>query len=241
VHIDVAARELCCKLVYCGPALAGKTTNLERIYLNAPIGRRGKLSSIATEGERTLFFDYMPLDLGVIHGLRVKLAIYTVPGQALYATTRRMVLQGVDGLVFVADSDPARLDSSVSSLAELERLMPSICGRELRDLPLAFQWNKRDLVVTLSPEELNERLNPWQKATVSAVACEGQGVLETLRKITQATLRDCREQMGMREACQGDLASRRTSRRLRRLRAQRVAELQPVELRGGDAPLWSGA
>ena len=208
--------------------MAGKTTNLERVYLNAPPARRGKLSSIATEGERTLFFDYMPLDLGFIQGLRVRLAIYTVPGQALYAATRRTVLQGVDGVVFVADSEPERLDESVSALSELERILPSVRGRELRDLPLVFQWNKRDLPSALAEEQLNERLNPWGKSCVAAVAKDGQGILETLRLISQATLKDCRKQLGLRE--ESAAASRpfrrgRTSRRLRNLRAQRVAEL----------------
>lgn len=227
MHVDTAARELCCKLVYCGPALAGKTTNLERIYLDAPADRRGKLSSIATEGERTLFFDYMPLDLGVIKGLRVKLSIYTVPGQALYVTTRRMVLQGVDGLVFVADSDPKRIEENVSALAELERLMPAIRGRELQDLPFAFQWNKQDLPGALDPEALNDRLNSWGGIAVEAVASEGQGVLETLRRITQATLKDCRARVGLSSSVAEGRIQRRTTGRLRRLRAERVAELCP--------------
>lgn len=232
MHVDAAAREISCKLVYCGPALAGKTTNLERIYLDAPPDRRGKLSSIATEGERTLFFDYMPLDLGVIQGLRVKLAIYTVPGQALYAATRRTVLQGLDGLVFVADSDPARLDECAASLAELERLLPEVRGRALRELPLVFQWNKQDLPGALSPTKLALRLNPWAKPAVSAVGTEGQGILETLRQITQLTLRDCRRQLELREPASGSAgrrlkgaARRRTSRRLRHLRAERAAEV----------------
>lgn len=211
--------------------MAGKTTNLERLYLNAPPDRRGKLSSIATEGERTLFFDYMPLDLGVIQGLRVKLAIYTVPGQALYAATRRTVLQGVDGIVFVADSEPDRLDESVSSLSELERILPSVRGRELRDLPLVFQWNKRDLDHALDEHRLCERLNPWEKGVVAAVASEGKGVLETLRMITQATLKDCRKQLGLRpdsSSVSRPVRRGRTSRRLRNLRAQRVAELHRV-------------
>jgi len=211
--------------------MAGKTTNLERVYLNAPPDRRGKLSSIATEGERTLFFDYMPLDLGFIQGLRVRLAIYTVPGQALYAATRRTVLQGVDGVVFVADSDPDRLDECVSSLAELERILPSVRGRELRELPLVFQWNKRDLPSALAEEQLGERLNPWGKPSVAAIAKDGQGILETLRLISQATLKDCRKQLGLRpdsSAASRPVRRARTSRRLRKLRAQRVAELHKV-------------
>lgn len=215
--------------------MAGKTTNLERVYLNAPPDRRGKLSSIATEGERTLFFDYMPLDLGFIQGLRVRLAVYTVPGQALYAATRRTVLQGVDGVVFVADSEPERLDESVSALAELERVLPQVRGRELRDLPLVFQWNKRDLASALAEDQLVARLNPWGKPCVSAVAKEGEGVLETLRLISQATLKDCREQLGLRaEKATNSRPIRRgrTSRRLRNLRAQRVAELHRVGSRG---------
>jgi len=211
--------------------MAGKTTNLERVYLNAPPDRRGKLSSIATEGERTLFFDYMPLDLGFIQGLRVRLAIYTVPGQALYAATRRTVLQGVDGVVFVADSDPDRLDESVSALAELERILPSVRGRELRELPLVFQWNKRDLPSAIAEEQLQERLNPWGKPCVPAVAKDGKGILETLRLISQATLKDCRKQLGLRPdsaSASRPVRRARTSRRLRNLRAQRVAELHKV-------------
>jgi tRNA A-37 threonylcarbamoyl transferase component Bud32/signal recognition particle receptor subunit beta len=222
--------------------MAGKTTNLERVYLNAPPERRGKLSSIATEGERTLFFDYMPLDLGMIQGLRVRLAIYTVPGQALYAATRRTVLQGVDGVVFVADSEPERIDESVSALAELERILPQVRGRELRELPLVFQWNKRDLGVVLSEDQLAARLNPWGRPSVAATAKEGKGVLETLRLISQATLKDCREQLGLRADAPGTrpLRHARTSRRLRKLRAQRVAELHRVPAtrsgRSSEAP-----
>ncbi|MBX3472569.1 MAG: protein kinase, partial [Planctomycetes bacterium] len=189
-HIDFARRRLTCKLVYCGPGLSGKTTNLEVIHRLTPPDRRGKLCSIATQRDRTLFFDYMPLELGRPGGLTAKLMIYTVPGQAYYASTRTLVLQGVDGVVFVADSDPARLDENVEALAELRRNVAAV-GLSLDELPLVWQWNKQDLPGALPPAELAARLDAGGQPAFAAVATRGEGVGPTLQAVARLVLARC--------------------------------------------------
>jgi serine/threonine protein kinase/signal recognition particle receptor subunit beta len=189
-HIDFARRRLTCKLVYCGPGLSGKTTNLEAIHANAPAERRGQLCSIATQSDRTLFFDYMPLEVGRPGGLSARLMIYTVPGQAYYASTRTLVLQGADGIVFVADSRPESQDDNVAALEELRRNLTAV-GLCLDDLPLVFQWNKQDVPGAVAPDELARRLGARAAPAFSAVALRGEGVRETLKEIARLVLDRC--------------------------------------------------
>ncbi|MCO5169936.1 MAG: protein kinase [Planctomycetes bacterium] len=193
-HFDFARRRLTCKVVYCGPGLAGKTTNLEAVHAQAPAGRRGELCSVATQGDRTLFFDYLPLELGRPGGLTAKLMLYTVPGQATYASTRTLVLAGADGIVFVADSDPARLDDNVEALAELRRNVAAV-GLSLDELPLVFQWNKRDLPGALPTATLRERLEAGGLPAFEAVAARAEGVAPTLQEITRLVLARCEDDL----------------------------------------------
>lgn len=178
MRINARKNELNLKVVYYGPGLSGKTTNLVWLHARLPVAHRGDLVQLDTETERTLFFDYFPYRLGDAGRYRIKIDFFTVPGQSFYQATRRAVLDGVDGIVFVADSDPHREQANllaredmVSSLAER--------GRELGDVPLVYQWNKRD-VPKATPVSLLERLlNPEGAPAVEAVACDGVGVFET--------------------------------------------------------------
>lgn len=189
VHVNLAARTVTCKLVYFGPGLGGKTTNLQAIHERAPLERRGKLLSIATEGDRTLFFDCMPLDLGTIGGVETRFKIYTVPGQSYYAATRRLVLAGADGVVFVADSSKGRLEENRRSLSELQTFTRDVLGETLgSELPLVIQWNKRDVADALPRELLERELNRLGVPSVEAIACEGVGVLSTLKLLVKAVL-----------------------------------------------------
>src|SRR5262247_593811 len=154
VQINFALKEVNCKIVFYGPGMSGKTTNLEIVHQKAPEENKGELTSISTDGDRTLFFDFMPLDLGTIAGMRTKFQLYTVPGQVYYNSTRKLVLQGVDGVVFVADSDPAKLNENLESLANLEENLREY-GKELRSLPHVIQWNKRDLPGAMTTADLN--------------------------------------------------------------------------------------
>jgi hypothetical protein len=185
--INVADHEIHCKVVYYGPGMSGKTTNLQYIHTQVPEAAHTNLVSISTETERTLFFDFLPIDLGKVQGFQARLHLYTVPGQVMYERTRLAVLNGVDGVVFVADSDPERIDEDVESLAELEQNLQKQ-GKHLDDFPFVLQYNKRDLQSALPTAVLNQRLNRgnWQHFETTATA--GQGVLETLRAISQQVL-----------------------------------------------------
>jgi len=207
-QINVARREISCKLVYYGPGLSGKTTNLEVIHKKAPESKTGPLTNVATQGDRTLFFDFMALDLGTVGGLAVKLQLYTVPGQAYYRATRRLVLQGVDGVVFVADSQPDKQAENLESLRDLtENLREQ--GVELREVPHVIQWNKRDMPGALSVEELDERLNAHAAPSFEAVAVTGEGVFPTLRMLAQLVLEDLRKKFGVVPAAGDSGPSRR--------------------------------
>ena len=146
VQINFAKKQVNAKVVYYGPGMSGKTTNLEVIHQRAPEGNRGELTSISTEGDRTLFFDFMPLDLGTVAGMRTCFQIYTVPGQVYYSSTRKLVLQGVDGLIFVADSSPNMMEENLESLRDLAENLAEY-GRSIEDMPLVIQYNKRDVPV----------------------------------------------------------------------------------------------
>jgi len=187
VQINFAQKEIQCKIVYYGPGMSGKTTNLELVHGKVPEQHRGELTSIATTGERTLYFDYMPLDLGQIAGIRTKFQLYTVPGQIYYKSTRRLVLQGVDGIVFVADSSRAKLRENKESLADLEENLQEM-GKSLSDVPILIQYNKRDLPDAMSLAELQAELNPTGMPHAEAIATTGEGVFPTLKKLAGMVL-----------------------------------------------------
>jgi len=188
--INHRAREIHFKIVYFGPGLGGKTTNLRFLHDRLPPERRGRLISIATDHERTLFFDFLPVDLGQVNGFLTRFHLYTVPGQVYYRLSRRAVLQGADGLVFVADSHPAREQANVESLADLASHLRTLAltPAQLERIPRVFQWNKRDLSAALPVERLHAALNPGGSPEFEAVASQGRGVNETLRTICKAVL-----------------------------------------------------
>ena len=185
--INVASREIHCKIVYYGTGYCGKTTNLQYIHTHAPQQARGDLLSIATESERTLFFDFLPLDLGTVHGYHVRFHLYTVPGQVLYERTRIAVLNGVDGIVFVVDSTPEKLEENFQSLIELETNMRRM-QKDLGDFPFVMQWNKRDVPDAVPIPTLDRYLNRRRAETFSAAAVSGEGVFPTLRAICKAVM-----------------------------------------------------
>lgn len=187
VQINFAQKEIQCKIVYYGPGMSGKTTNLELVHGKVPSDSRGELTSIATTGERTLYFDYMPLDLGQIAGIRTKFQLYTVPGQIYYKSTRRLVLQGVDGIVFVADSSAAKLRENKESLADLEENLREM-GKTLKDVPIVIQYNKRDLPDAMTVEQLEREINPHGFPHFEAVAPRGEGVFPTLKDLAGRVL-----------------------------------------------------
>jgi len=188
--INHRAREVHLKVVYCGPGLGGKTTNLRQLHDRLPPDRRGRLLSIATDHERTLFFDFLPLDLGNVNGFTTRFHLYTVPGQVYYRLSRKAVLQGVDGVVFVADSHPAREQANQESLADMQQHLvgQGLSPVQLARLPRVFQWNKRDLAGALPIERLRAALNPQGWPEFEAVASQGRGVSEALRSACKAVL-----------------------------------------------------
>jgi signal recognition particle receptor subunit beta len=182
--INVAAREIHGKIVYYGPGLCGKTTNLQYIHGKIPQNGRSELLSIATETERTLFFDFLPLDLGKVHGFTIRFHLYTVPGQILYERTRVAVLNGADGVVFVADAQRDRLADNLQSLRELAHNLTNQ-GKRLLEFPLVMQYNKMDLPTALPTPVLDRYLNTIKVPRFEAVAVNGNGVFETLRAISK--------------------------------------------------------
>jgi hypothetical protein len=195
VFFNYATMQMAAKVVYYGPGLCGKTTNLHHIYGRTAPGSRGEMVSLETETDRTLFFDLLPLDVGVIGGFKTRIQLYTVPGQVFYNTTRKLVLKGVDGIVFVADSQRAMKEANVESLANLRTNLAEI-GIKLDEIPLVFQYNKRDLANILSVQELEDSVNA-QRLCESYEACAvlGQGVFETLKAISRLTLRSLKKRM----------------------------------------------
>ena len=193
--VNFTTREITCKIVYYGPGRSGKTCNLRYIYGRVPEERRGKMVSLATEAERTLFFDFLPLELGMISGYTTRFQLYTVPGQVYYDATRKLVLQGADGVVFVADSQARQLDENIESLQNLQANLIGQ-GVDIRTLPLVLQYNKQDLPADLvfSPEELDEALNFRDLASFPANALRGDGVFETLRGVSELVLKRLSEE-----------------------------------------------
>ncbi len=187
--INYAAREINCKIVYYGPGLGGKTTNIQWIHEKTRADAKGKLISLATESERTLFFDFLPIELGTIRGFRMRFHLYTVPGQVFYDASRKLILKGVDGVVFVADSQEARMDANIESVTNLhENLMEQ--GYDLATMPYALQLNKRDLPSAVALAELEKALRVKDEPVFEAVATDGTGVFETLKSIIKLVLKD---------------------------------------------------
>lgn len=188
--VNYPAREITCKLVYYGPARSGKTSNLQHIHRRIPEERRGRMVSLATQGDRTLFFDFLPLDLGTVSGFATRFQLYTVPGQVYYRSTRRLVLQGADGVVFVADSQRRQLDENLESLRDLHEALVEQ-GIDTREIPLVLQYNKQDLPreLIMSADELDEALNFRLVPSFRADALQGTGVFETLRRVSELVLR----------------------------------------------------
>lgn len=195
VFFNWATMQMAAKIVYYGPGLCGKTSNLSYIYAKTSPGSRGEMVSLETESDRTLFFDLLPIEVGTIGGFKTRLQLYTVPGQVFYNTTRKLVLKGVDGLVFVADSQRPMREANLESLTSLVGNLKEL-GVEMADLPLVLQFNKRDLKSTLAIEELNADLNPDNIFPYfEASAVNGEGVFETLKEITKLTLKKLRKRM----------------------------------------------
>jgi hypothetical protein len=191
VSINYAFREICCKIVYYGPGLSGKTTNLIYIHKKAPPKTKGELISLATDADRTLYFDFLPLDIGPVQGFSTKFQLYTVPGQVYYNATRKLVLRGVDGLVFVADSQVAKLEENIESMNNLVENLEEY-GYVLEELPMIMQYNKRDLDEVSTIEELEKALNPRGLPYYEAVASTGEGVFDTLKGISKLVLEKAR-------------------------------------------------
>lgn len=184
---NYATMQMAAKIVYYGPGLCGKTTNLQYIYNKTSPKSRGEMVSLETESDRTLFFDLLPLEVGVIASFKTRFQLYTVPGQVFYGETRRMVLKGVDGVVFVADSQVPMREANIESLKDLERNLKDM-GMDLKDLPMVFQYNKRDLPNLLTVEQLEADLNPFHRLHFEASAVNGTGVFDTLKGISRLTL-----------------------------------------------------
>jgi len=185
--INFAAREINCKLVYYGPGLGGKTANLQWIYDHANPGHKGKMISLATETDRTLFFDFLPLDLGTVRGFKTRFHLYTVPGQVFYEASRKLILKGADGVVFVADSQEERMDANMETLDGLQEHLKEH-GLDFQAIPYVLQLNKRDLPGVLPVDELQKQLQLKGEPSVEAVAFQGTGVFETLKSVAQQVL-----------------------------------------------------
>jgi signal recognition particle receptor subunit beta len=190
--INYASREINCKIVYYGPGLCGKTTNLQHIFESTAPQSRGKLISLATETDRTLFFDFMPLELGTVRGFKTRFHLYTVPGQVFYDASRKLILKGVDGVVFVADSQEERMDANVESLYNLEENLQAQ-GYDLMKLPYVLQLNKRDLPNVIPVEDLTAELRRKEEPVVEAVASSGDGVFDTLKAVAKQVLTELRK------------------------------------------------
>jgi signal recognition particle receptor subunit beta len=190
--INYASREINCKIVYYGPGLCGKTTNLQFVYQKTAPDAKGKMISLATETERTLFFDFLPLALGEIRGFKTRFHLYTVPGQVFYDASRKLILKGVDGVVFVADSQEERYEANIESIENLQVNLKEQ-GYDLEKLPFVIQYNKRDLPNAMSVEELRRELNTLNVPDYEACAATGEGVFETLKAIAKLILIDLKK------------------------------------------------
>jgi hypothetical protein len=193
--VNYSTREITCKIVYYGPGRSGKTSNLQYVHAFVPDERKGPMVSLATETDRTLFFDFLPLDLGSISGFRTRMQLYTVPGQVYYNATRRLVLRGADGVVFVADSQPEQWDENIESLRNLhENLLEE--DIDLKTFPMVLQYNKRDLPGVLPIAELDETLNFRNAPAFPAAAVSGEGVFDTLKSASKLVLQNLSRRFG---------------------------------------------
>ena len=190
--INYAAREINCKIVFYGPGLCGKTTNLQWIYDKTNPQAKGKLISLATETDRTLFFDFLPLDLGTVRGFKTRFHLYTVPGQVFYDASRKLILKGVDGMVFVADSQDARMEANIESLQNLDKNLKEQ-GYDLKNLPYVLQFNKRDLPTAMPADQMYTQLNFKGEPTFEAVAMAGTGVFDTLKAVAKLVLTELKK------------------------------------------------
>ena len=189
--INYSSREINCKIVYYGPGLCGKTTNLQFIYEKTNPNSKGKLISLATETDRTLFFDFLPLELGNVRGFKTRFHLYTVPGQVFYDASRKLILKGVDGVIFVADSQRERMDANVESLRNLEQNLKTQ-GYDIRSIPYVLQLNKRDLPSAVPVDEMKAKLSINNEPVLEAIAAseEGIGVFDTLKAVAKLVLQD---------------------------------------------------
>ena len=185
--INYASREINCKIVYYGPGLGGKTTNLQYVYDKTAPNAKGKMISLATETDRTLFFDFLPLELGSVRGFKTRFHLYTVPGQVFYDASRKLILKGVDGIIFVADSQIERMDANIESVSNLEQNL-GIQGYDLMKIPYALQLNKRDLPNVVPVDEMKRELVRKGEPVLEAVASTGVGVFDTLKAVAKQVL-----------------------------------------------------
>ncbi len=186
--INYSSREINCKIVYYGPGLGGKTSNIQYVYEKLAPETKGKLVTLATEMDRTLFFDFLPLELGEVKGFKTRFHLYTVPGQVYYNASRKLILRGVDGLVFVADSSESRFDANIEALYNLHDNLKEY-ELKLKEIPFVMQWNKRDAPDALPVSDLEEELNPEGFTSFEAVAVDGTGVFDTLKAVAKQVLR----------------------------------------------------
>lgn len=181
------AKEIHCKIVYYGPSLGGKTTNLQWVYQNTAEDQKSKLVALNTDVERTLFFDFLPLNIGEIRGYKTRFHLYTVPGQVVYDASRKLILKGLDGVIFVADSQAERMDENLESLRNLERNLEAQ-GYNIREIPLVIQYNKRDLPNAATLKELRTALNLYNAPDFEATASDGRGVMESLKTVSKSII-----------------------------------------------------
>jgi hypothetical protein len=185
--INYNAKEIHCKVVYYGPSLGGKTTNIQWVYQKTADDQKSKLVALNTDIERTLFFDFLPLNVGDIRGFKTRFHLYTVPGQVVYDASRKLILKGLDGVIFVADSQVERMDENVEALKNLERNLEQQ-GYDIREIPLIMQYNKRDLPNVASLAEMRSALNFYNAPEIEASASEGKGVFESLKIVSKSIL-----------------------------------------------------
>src|SRR5499425_1609519 len=190
--INYSSREINCKIVYYGPGLCGKTTNLQYIYNKTNPDAKGKMISLATETERTLFFDFLPLSLGEIRGFKTRFHLYTVPGQVFYDASRKLILKGVDGVVYVADSQEARLEANVESIRNLDKNLKEQ-GYDIATIPYVLQFNKRDLPTAMPTDDMYRKLNIKGEPTFEATATVGTGVFDTLKAVARQVLMELKK------------------------------------------------
>jgi signal recognition particle receptor subunit beta len=185
--VNYHTKEINCKVVYYGPGLGGKTTNIQHVYQKTSHSKKNKMITLNTENDRTLFFDFLPLELGEIRGFNTRFHLYTVPGQVFYEASRKLILRGVDGIVFVADSQVERLEANIDSFLDLKKNLVNQ-GLDINKIPIIFQWNKRDLPNTTPIEDLEEKLNELHSPSFESIAVDGQGVFESLKMISKLVL-----------------------------------------------------